>query len=80
MCTAQLSPSSSGLVSASLCPSEDAKEAAWEEQLPSAGLVCGHRIDPESGSVPKKKSVLTPLSRMMINSQYLVFIKEQVLF
>lgn len=44
MCTAQLSPSSSGLVSVSLRPSEDAKEAAWEEQLPSAGLVCGHRI------------------------------------
>lgn len=44
MCTAQLSPSSSGLVSVSLCPSEDAKEAAWAEQLPSAGLVCGHRI------------------------------------
>ena len=44
MCTAQLSPSSSELVSVSLCPSEEAKEAAWEEELPSTGLVCGQWI------------------------------------
>lgn len=32
------------LVAASLCPTEDAKETAWEEELPSTGLVCGRLI------------------------------------
>ena len=32
------------LAAASLCPTEDAKETAWEEELPSTGLVCGRLI------------------------------------
>ena len=32
------------LAAASLCPTEDAKETVWEEELPSTGLVCGRLI------------------------------------
>ena len=43
------------LPAASLCPSEDAKQTAWEEELPSTGLVCGR----PSLSFPRVQRLLT---------------------